>query len=65
MLIETFYNLNHYFSTLPTEIREQLLTLIGVVFRYSNTSPEQLLDEILRCVKHRDLVGIFDLRLFF
>ncbi|VDK42691.1 unnamed protein product [Anisakis simplex] len=55
---------HHYVQpdgSLPSEVREQLLVLIATVFRYSATTPEQLLDDILRCVEHRELLTIFRL----
>ncbi|MCP9260167.1 Transient receptor potential cation channel subfamily M member [Dirofilaria immitis] len=48
-------------GNLPREIREQLLNLIGSVFRYSSTPVEQILEEILCCAKHRDLLTVFRL----
>uniref|UniRef100_A0A158Q738 LSDAT_euk domain-containing protein n=1 Tax=Elaeophora elaphi TaxID=1147741 RepID=A0A158Q738_9BILA len=46
---------------LPQEIRAQLLLLISSVFRYSATPAEQILEEILCCAKHRDLLTVFRL----
>uniref|UniRef100_A0A1I7W0K8 LSDAT_euk domain-containing protein n=1 Tax=Loa loa TaxID=7209 RepID=A0A1I7W0K8_LOALO len=48
-------------GNLPREIRAQLLTLIASVFRYSTTPAEQILEEILCCAKHRDLLTVFRL----
>uniref|UniRef100_A0A915PI99 TRPM SLOG domain-containing protein n=1 Tax=Setaria digitata TaxID=48799 RepID=A0A915PI99_9BILA len=48
-------------GSLSRKIRAQLLTLITSVFRYSTTPPEQILEEILCCAKHRDLLTVFRL----
>uniref|UniRef100_A0A8R1U0B4 TRPM SLOG domain-containing protein n=1 Tax=Onchocerca volvulus TaxID=6282 RepID=A0A8R1U0B4_ONCVO len=48
-------------DNLPREIREQLLNLIASVFHYSSTPVEQILEEILCCAKHRDLLTVFRL----
>ncbi|VIO96455.1 Uncharacterized protein BM_BM4357 [Brugia malayi] len=48
-------------GNLPREIRVQLLTLVASVFRYSTTPAEQILEEILCCAKHRDLLTVFRL----
>ncbi|KAL3998389.1 Ion transport family protein [Acanthocheilonema viteae] len=46
---------------LPREIHAQLLILIASVFRHSTTPAEQILEEILCCAKHRDLLTVFRL----
>ncbi|VDN01629.1 unnamed protein product [Thelazia callipaeda] len=48
-------------GTLPKSTHAELLTLIGSTFQYSATSAEQILEEILCCAKHRDLLTIFRL----
>ncbi|CAG9531100.1 unnamed protein product [Cercopithifilaria johnstoni] len=48
-------------GNLPREIRAQLLILVASVFPYSSTPAEQILEEILCCAKHRDLLTVFRL----
>lgn len=44
------------FSTIPIEIEEQLIHTIIRTFNYTKKQAKNLLEELLLCVKRRDLV---------
>ena len=44
------------FSTMPIEIEEQLIHTIIRTFNYTKKQAKNLLEELLLCVKRRDLV---------
>ncbi|KAK0422426.1 hypothetical protein QR680_007566 [Steinernema hermaphroditum] len=48
-------------GSLTDEVRAELLSLIGNLFRYSVEPAEQILDDILKCIEFKDLLTVYRL----